>query len=502
MSGPDQSALLRGLFVVFLLLGAWPATARSSGLNTPARGGAVEIGVEPPQMVLGEQSFARVDIRLPAGVTWYEVRAIRGAIDSHRRRGDVVTASYHPPKDYIPAVDVIAVRAMKGEKKIYGYVALPLHGQGRADIRTRPFAQATLRIGERVFGPVRADSKGNARIPVVVPPGVTEGFDDNENIIDLGVPQVERVALFAFQDEVQSDERLEIFFVVLSPDGTSTPRAALDIQSEGGQISEMRALDDSARVAEVTPSPEASVLVIKAEVAGAGDVPFELALPVSAPPQPPAAPSKEDKAPSDEPVKKTPEKSAAPPEPPEEIVSWGVSAAALLGAGTNFGTVNGFQGGLFVSGDLTFRGHTAFIGGLGSALYGRADSTVDKYAQGSLGSSEDLIVQLLGTVGYRTRFWRSLGLELCGYLGPVLSRHAMDAEIVKDTASESFHIEDRTGGWSVAAGGGGRVTWALPVGFVFFGGRYLWVGASSDDAGHHNLSLMLVDAGWGVDFGF
>lgn len=481
---------------VAVLLADAPLWAGTDGLG----GKDVIVDVQPTQLVLGEHSFARVDIHLPPEADSYDVRAVRGTVDSIRRSGDIVFASYHPPKDYVPAFDVIAVRATHGGKTFYGYATLPLHGQGRADIRTAPRAQATLRIGKRVFGPVRADARGEARISVVVPPGVTQGFDDEDNVIDLGVPKVTRTALFAFQDEVRRDETLELFCVVVSPDGGAPHAWVPSIEVEGGEVKEILTIGGGACTAEVTASTSASVLEIRAELKDVDDVPFELALPIVEPPQPPPPQEKEAAPPAPKPeIKALPPREVSSPQVTRlRSVSVGGAGAAFLGAGTNFGTLNGFQGGLELEGGVGFGGHQLLIGGLGSLLYGRADSAVERFGQGSKGDSEDLIVQLLGALGYRTWFGNTLGIELKGHLGAALSRHMMEAEIVKD-AEQSFRVAEQTGGWSLAAGAGARLLWDISTGFLFLGGRYLWI---ADDDHNQSLSLMSVDAGWGMEIGF
>src|SRR5438132_379434 len=134
------------------------AIAASLPIGTEPR--SLELGDDPVHAVLHIQS--QIEPRLSASV---------GTISNLRRESaEAWTADYLPPSESYPQVAVIA--AVAGGQ--LSWTALPLSGQGMAVVQTRPGAEITVEIGERSFGPVKADAHGEAQVPVVVPPGVHE----------------------------------------------------------------------------------------------------------------------------------------------------------------------------------------------------------------------------------------------------------------------------------------------------------------------------------------
>ncbi|MFY0568134.1 hypothetical protein ACN28E_30470 [Archangium lansingense] len=105
-----------------------------------------------------------------------------------------------------------------------GWVVLPLWGQGEAEVRTRAGAPVTLQVGGQSFGPVHADAKGLARIPVGVPPGAHEAYFGRKRI-DLGVPPQSFLHAVAERREVRADreETVAIRLYSLKP-GEKPPR--------------------------------------------------------------------------------------------------------------------------------------------------------------------------------------------------------------------------------------------------------------------------------------
>ena len=71
------------------------------------------------------------------------------------------------PKRGALVVPVAAVAQTSNGPEV-GYVAVPLWGQGDAVVKTRPRARIEVSIGDRTFGPVKADGTGIALVPVVV----------------------------------------------------------------------------------------------------------------------------------------------------------------------------------------------------------------------------------------------------------------------------------------------------------------------------------------------
>lgn len=83
-------------------------------------------------------------------------------------------AVYRPPQARFPQVALFAARAGYGPTETRAYAALPLLAKSNLKLLTKPRTEVTVTVAGRNFGPVRADKKGNATVPVEVPPGHAE----------------------------------------------------------------------------------------------------------------------------------------------------------------------------------------------------------------------------------------------------------------------------------------------------------------------------------------
>ena len=178
------------LLLPALTIASAGAAAEEEEDPAPSTGGDVAIEVEEAVLVLGKDTEAVVSFELPKGTREVALFAQHGRVDriAMAEDGRRVEARYTPPTQFIPRVDVIAARVETGDGVSWGYATTHLIGQGMAEIKTSPKALATIDIGDRSFGPVRADRKGKAKIRVQVPPGISEGTDGEGRKVDLHLP--------------------------------------------------------------------------------------------------------------------------------------------------------------------------------------------------------------------------------------------------------------------------------------------------------------------------
>jgi hypothetical protein len=125
-----------------------------------------------------------------------------------------------------------------------GHAIVPLAAAIDLPGRSEPGAHTTVSIGGRDFGPAAADAAGRFSIPVVVPPdarlGVARSVDRagnrREARIDLGLPEVDRLACAAWPRALPADGRSEasIWCVASTAGGAPAPDAALSVSAPAG----------------------------------------------------------------------------------------------------------------------------------------------------------------------------------------------------------------------------------------------------------------------------
>lgn len=196
-------------------------------------GEALAVHAEPATLLLRHD--ARATVFVDSGTSSPPtLSASVGRIEDVLPLGDGrYAASYVPPSEAYPQVALVI--AMTGER--FGHVAIPLVGRGLAVARASPGASIQVTIGEASFGPVRADRRGEARVPVVVPPGVRFAYHRGEPL-DLKVPPTLHVHLAAARAEVPADAAADVplALVALAPDGSPRAGAPLEVSATQGAI--------------------------------------------------------------------------------------------------------------------------------------------------------------------------------------------------------------------------------------------------------------------------
>jgi hypothetical protein len=196
-----------------------------------------------------------------------------------------LTARYTLPAGRFPQVAVLAAETASGCRAM---AALPLQAPASPAFRTDPGASVTVRVGERDFGPVTADDRGQVRVPVVVPPGVrtalarssNAGGKISEQIIDLAPPPFPRLLVMAPVSLVAGDTR-ELAVAGVDPQGQLLDPARLSLTSSQGRPQPLGGHVGLGRFLIRAPvSVDEGRLRLTAMVRGEPDSEIEVALPL------------------------------------------------------------------------------------------------------------------------------------------------------------------------------------------------------------------------------
>jgi hypothetical protein len=192
---------------------------------------ALALSAEPSTLRLGRDARAVLSVQSTAQP---ELSVSVGRVEALRRTEEGAwEARYVPPDDEIPQV-AIAMALAAGE---VAWIALPLWAEGDAVVKTRPRGRITVEIGSQTFGPVIADPRGEAVVPVVVPPGVTQARQ-GKRMIPLGVPPTRTVHV-AFGEAGRTADRAQtvtVYAIATTADGAPRREAAIHFRSSRGAL--------------------------------------------------------------------------------------------------------------------------------------------------------------------------------------------------------------------------------------------------------------------------
>lgn len=198
---------------------------------------AIGLAVEPAELrpVPGAQALVRVTSPVRPALS-----ASAGTLDEARPDGEGRwIARFVPPAEAVPQVALLSAVA-GGE---VAFAALRLFGMGDAEVRTRPNGRISVTIGTERFGPVKADARGVAEVPVVVPPGV--GFAMNgARPIDLHVPRTRTLMLALAAAEAPADVAVRLELRLFAVDAAGAPRtgARIVLRPGAGVVEPLREL--------------------------------------------------------------------------------------------------------------------------------------------------------------------------------------------------------------------------------------------------------------------
>jgi hypothetical protein len=222
--GLHDSARTAAAAVALVLSCAAAARTDASPLQIRAEPGRLLLGTDPAAMLVIEGGATEAPT-FTASVG--EVRDVQ-AVGAGRFK-----ARFLPPREGWPQVAIVTARV--GDR--FAWTVLPLHGRGVAVAHTRPHASIRVTIAGDAFGPARADSRGDARVPVIVPPGVRFAYH-GEKPLDLRVPPALHVHVVPERASIRAerDEVVPLRILAVSPDGSPRAHAPIELSGTVGEL--------------------------------------------------------------------------------------------------------------------------------------------------------------------------------------------------------------------------------------------------------------------------
>lgn len=244
------------------------AVPRSRGLAVGANPARLTLGVDKTASVAF--TFSGGDPRALAGVR-LALNTSVGALSNVTNVGNgVFNGLYTTPAVSVPQLALVTAVDAGDPMRTYGGLAIPLTANVSQAVTGTPNTPIVLKVGGREFGPVKTDSKGRAKIPVVLPPGTTTATrvqagangTVTEDAIDLKILETRRIALFPTVAGIPSDARLRIPIrvMVVTPEGKPDEMASVAFTVSAGSIGPASHEGGGVYVAPYTP-PDGNVAV-------------------------------------------------------------------------------------------------------------------------------------------------------------------------------------------------------------------------------------------------
>ncbi|MDP2269909.1 MAG: hypothetical protein Q8K32_04190 [Archangium sp.] len=234
--------------------GAWKWLVVLVTVGTAAAGADLSVRVSPSHLQLGADPGAVIEVEGPSDLSRLQVTVSHGRVGPARQLspGHFVV-DYLPPDQTFPRVAIIAARATSASHPLHGWTTLPLWGSAEAAVKTGPHQQVSIQIGQRTFGPVQADAKGSAVIPVLIPPGIREAHF-GRRVLNLGLPRTSLTLLVLEEPEQAGDRppRLGVRLYAITEDGR--PRGGLRLKARAGRgtVGEFSAVSEGVYVSQWT----------------------------------------------------------------------------------------------------------------------------------------------------------------------------------------------------------------------------------------------------------
>jgi hypothetical protein len=190
------------------------------------------IRADPARLLLGTDPVAVLVVEGATETPTFtaSVGEVRGVESAGAGRYE---AHFLPPREAWPQVAIVTASA--GGR--FAWTALPLHGRGIAVAHTRPHASIRVTIAGADFGPAPADHRGEAHIPVIVPPGVGFAYQGKKPL-DLHVPPALHVHVVPERRLVRGDrdEVVPLRVLAVSPDGSPRAQAPPELSATAGEL--------------------------------------------------------------------------------------------------------------------------------------------------------------------------------------------------------------------------------------------------------------------------
>ena len=217
---------------------------------------AASISAQPPQLILGKDSGADLEVEAPSGAKVAFSTSV-GTITGAQRQGSVVRARFNAPPLRVPTVALVLAQIDDGNDRELRWLSIPLTGSDTMVIETRPGAKVEAVSAGRVLGQGSAQDDGTVRLPMLVPPGVRTAVlkitdklgNTTEKPLDLAPPPFSRVRLAARSETAP----IEVEIFVVKPDGTPDDEAKVALTAADGETSMRKRIGPGVYLAEHEP---------------------------------------------------------------------------------------------------------------------------------------------------------------------------------------------------------------------------------------------------------
>jgi hypothetical protein len=220
--------------LAFLLSLAVLAVPRSAAAAAP------EVRAAPERLVSGQGTVVELQVRVPVRAGPVRAAASSGSFaQAVAEGGPVRTFQWTPPEVKHPLLAILAfwVEVPQGPPEV-AIVRLPLLGRTTLPISTDPGAEVVIEIAGSRFGPVKANRRGQAQVPVEVPPGVksarvlaTRGELQTDKVASIEVPDHRPLVALLSPDPLPSSGG---WLVVAGEEGLEA--SALELTVGGAQV--------------------------------------------------------------------------------------------------------------------------------------------------------------------------------------------------------------------------------------------------------------------------
>lgn len=222
---------MRSVFLLFLSLAWLPGLASAA---------APEVRASPARVVLGQDQVVEVEVRVSEEAGPVHAAASAGTFDTAAvEDGETRRFRWTPPDIRYPLAALLAfwVETPEGPPEV-AFVRIPLVGRTTLPITTDPGAQVEIEIDGTRFGPVQANRRGRAQVPVEVPPGVkqarvlaTRGTLKTDRVAPLETPPHRPLVAVLSPQPLPGQGG----WLVVGAEGP-TEAADLEVQSEGARV--------------------------------------------------------------------------------------------------------------------------------------------------------------------------------------------------------------------------------------------------------------------------
>jgi hypothetical protein len=163
-------------------------------LASPALAAAPAVAAHPPEAVLGSEDAVTFTVRTDG-----DARLLQGATSVGTLEREEPPSAHEarfrwtqPTTRHPQVAQVSFWLAREDAAPELAVFYLPLLGRTELAVKTGARARVRVEAGGRTFGPVQADARGQAKVPIAVPPGVASaqvlGEHENGRTTSIGVP--------------------------------------------------------------------------------------------------------------------------------------------------------------------------------------------------------------------------------------------------------------------------------------------------------------------------